>query len=104
MDLSSKRIVGDQTLDHLGELSRRAVGRGAARVPAGLGLHHSEDVGRSATPVFVVAFGNMARPRRPARTDIVVQRNRLFIQADHRFGATVWPFVQCQTSSILAMY
>lgn len=37
MDLSRKRIAGDQTFDHLGKLSRRAVGCGAGKVSPGPG-------------------------------------------------------------------
>jgi len=96
INLAGKGIAGDQALDHAGELSRRAVGRGAGKVPPGLGLHDSEDVGGSAALVFVVALGNVTRPRRPARTDIVAQTNQLFIETDHWFGAAVRLLVQCQ--------
>ena len=53
VDLTGKGIVGDQTLDHSGELSRGAVGGGAGKMPPGLRFHNSEDVGGPPALVFV---------------------------------------------------
>src|ERR1700694_5940620 len=63
---------------------------------ARLGFHGTEDVGGSTTFVFVIALGDLARTRREGRSQIRVERDRFFVQANHRLRSTIGFLINCQ--------
>src|SRR6202165_3091713 len=63
---------------------------------ARLGFHGTEDVRGSTTFVFVIALGDLARTRRQGRSQIRVERDRFFVQANHRLGSTIGVLINCQ--------
>ncbi len=64
MDGLSGRIGEGQAKENLGELEPRAVRCGKGEVASGFWLDGAENVGRSATFVFVVSPGFPTRRRR----------------------------------------
>src|ERR1700687_2089746 len=63
---------------------------------ARLGFHGTEDVRGSTTFVFVIALGDLARTRREGRSQIRVERDRFFVQANHRLDGTIGVLINCQ--------
>src|ERR1700682_3936168 len=69
---------------------------------ARLGFHCTKDVRGSTTFVFVIALGDLARTRRQGRSQIRVERDRFFVQANHRLGGTIGVLINCQNVVHLA--
>ena len=69
---------------------------------ARLGFHGAEDVRGSATLVFVVTLGDLPRTRRQGRSQIRMERDGLFVQANHRLGCTIGLLINCQNVFHLA--
>lgn len=61
-----------------------------------LGFDDAEDVGGAAPPILVIAFRHVPRARRMGRPHVGMERDRLFIEADHRLLRVVRPFVESQ--------
>src|ERR1700687_5566909 len=69
---------------------------------ARLGFHGTEDVRGSTAFVFVIALGNLARTRREGRSQVRVERDRFFVQANHRLGGTIGLLINGQNVFHLA--
>jgi hypothetical protein len=65
-------------------------------VTTSLRLDRTKEVGCAATLVLVVPPGLSSGSGRRGGTHIGVQRDRLFIQTDHRFLRVIRPFVNLQ--------
>jgi hypothetical protein len=62
VNFAGKGISLSQIADDPAKLRRRSTGRSTTEIPTRFGFDHGKDIGRSATPVFVVALGNVAWP------------------------------------------
>src|SRR6266480_1548779 len=71
-------------------------GCGGSEVAAGLRFHHAEDVGRAAAFIFVVLLGRFAGFGRTRWPHIGMQRYRLLIETNHRFGWIVGFLINAQ--------
>jgi hypothetical protein len=61
-----------------------------------LRFHGAVDVGRSTALIFVIRPPEFTRPHGSCRPHIVVQRDGLLIEANHRFCRIMRPFVYFQ--------
>src|ERR1700733_616204 len=61
-----------------------------------LGFHGTEDICGSATFVFVIALGDLARTRREGRSQIRMERDRFLVPANHWLGGTIGLLINCQ--------
>ena len=66
------------------ELKGGSIRGGRGEVVARLGLHRAENISRATSLVLVISSGLPPRHSRRRRTDVSVQRDWLFVHADHR--------------------
>ena len=81
---------------NLSELKARTIRRGEGEMTTRFRLYRAENIGRAATFVFVIASRFPPRFGRRGGPDIGVQRDRLLVQADHRFLGIVGLFIRLQ--------
>ena len=96
VDRPRQGIAAHDALQSLGKFWRGAVGGGQGEMPTGFRLHGAEDIGGAASLVLVIPFGHPAGCGRNRRPDVGVQRDRLLVQADHRFSGVVGLFIDRQ--------
>ena len=89
-------IAAHHRLQRLGKFWRGAVGGRQGEMPTSFRLHGAEDIGGAASFVLVVPFRRPAGGSGNRRPDVGVQRDRLLVQADHRFRSGVGLFIGCQ--------
>ena len=96
MNGARKGIGAGEPLQSLGELDAGAVGRGPGEVAASQGFHPAEHVGGPASRVFVVALGRLPRLGSASAAFVLMEKNWLFVQANHRLGRIIGLFVERQ--------
>ena len=96
VNLSRTGIATHDRLQRLGKFGGGAVGGGQGEMPTGFRLHGAEDIGGAAAFVLVVPFRRPAGGSGNRRPEVGVQRDRLLVQADHRFRSGVGLFIGCQ--------
>ena len=89
-------IVLDQMAGDGRELGGRAIRRSEGKVLSHLSLHSAEDMGGAATLVFTIVARLPARRRCGRRSDIGMQRDRFFVQAEDRFFGIIRLFIDLQ--------
>ena len=89
-------ILFDDMPDHASELGAGTIRCRRGEVPPGLWLHDAKYVRRAAPLVLIVLFGWLPRLGWDRRAHIGVQRYRFFVQANHRLGCIVRPFIDGQ--------
>ena len=90
------RVLHGQLADHLGELESRAIRGGKGEMPAGFRFYGAENIGGTAALVLIVPPRFASRLGWGGGPNIGVQRDRLLIQAHHRFGGSARFFVRLQ--------
>jgi hypothetical protein len=73
---------------------RSGVGKG--EVSARFGLYRTENIGRTAAFVFVIAPGFPTGDGRRGGADIGMQSDRLLVQTHHRLFGIEWLFIYSQ--------
>ena len=79
-----------------GKFKAGTIGRGEGEMTSCFWFYGTENIGRAASFVFVVPSGFPTWHGRRSRSNIGVQRNRLFVQADHRLLCIVRTFIHLQ--------
>ena len=96
MNGAGEGIGAGEPLQGLGELDARAVGRGPGEVAASQRFHRAEHIGGPASLVFIVALGRLPRNRSVSAAFVLMEKNWLFVQANHRLGRIIGLFVERQ--------
>jgi hypothetical protein len=86
--------VGQRQGDGLGEFKARTIRRREGEMTTRFRLYRSENIGRAAGFVFVIACGFPPRLSRRRGTNIGVQRDGLLVSAHHRLLRVVRLFVR----------
>ena len=89
-------IVLDQMTGDWRELGGRAIRRSEGKVLSHLSFHSAEDICGAATLVFTILTRLPAWRRWGRRSDIGMQHDRFFIQANYRFVGIVRLFIDLQ--------
>jgi hypothetical protein len=89
MNLRRTGVAKGELKDHLGELKAGSVRRGEGEMTASLGLYRTEDIGRSASLLLAISFGQAARTCWPRGANLGMERDWLLIHANDRFGSTI---------------
>ena len=89
-------IAAHHRLQRLGKFGGGPVGGGQGEMPNRFRFHDAEDIGGAAAFVLVVRFCHPAGGSGNRRPEVGVQRDRLLVPADHRFGSGVGLFISRQ--------
>src|SRR5215472_9921081 len=90
------RVCLRQALHHARELVPGSIWGGGGEMPAGLGLHHAENVGGATPFVFIVLLGGLAWLYRTRCPHVGVQGHWFLIQTNHGFGGIVRLLINAQ--------
>lgn len=85
-----------EPLQGFSELDAGAVRRRPGEVAASQRLHPAEHIGGPASLVFVVALGRLAWRCSASAALVLMEKNWLFVQANHRLGRIIGLFVERQ--------
>ncbi len=89
-------ILHGQMKQHLGKFKSRSIGGREGKMSAGFGLYRAENVGGPATFVLTVLASLPAWLRGAGGSNVSMERNGLFIQANYRLRGVVWLFIRLQ--------
>ncbi len=93
MNRSRPGITAHHRFQRLSKFWRGAVGGGQGEMPTRFRFYDTEDIGGAASFVLVVPFCHSAGGSGNRRSNVRVQRDRLLVQADHRFSRRVGFFI-----------
>ncbi len=81
MNRSGFGVAANDRLQRFGELRRFPIGRCQGEMLSGQRLDGAEQIGGSASFVFVVRPADLSRRQRPGRSYVGMQRDRLLVKA-----------------------